>query len=330
MAGRTWLMTAIEGDRQYGGNTGYLDEVTSVYRYDSHVANHRQVDEGDLVLIRNRARLLGVAVLERIARAPAIKVRQRCPVCRVSAIRFRKGRAPGWRCRKGHEFQVPENESAQVTSYAAEYGDSYITETRVISSTVLKACAKRPNDQLSIEELEPQKIELLLSGNGAALALFTRVQLSRRPALEPHRLEPLDPQVEEFGTLLTDRRTRTLRAIVSRTGQGAFRSALIRRYGARCLVSGCSVLEVVEAAHIWPFRGPEDHHPANGLLLRADLHTLFDLNLMGIHPRTLTAHFAKDVFQSDYSVLEGRVLLTGKGRPSGEALKSRWECFEQR
>jgi len=45
---------------------------------------------------------------------------------------------------------------------------------------------------------------------------------------------------------------------------------------------------VLEAAHIKPYRGKTDSHLENGLLLRADLHTLFDLNLIGVEPDTLT------------------------------------------
>jgi HNH endonuclease len=39
---------------------------------------------------------------------------------------------------------------------------------------------------------------------------------------------------------------------------------------------------------IRPYRGDHDNDPKNGLLLRTDLHTLFDLNLLGIKPDTLT------------------------------------------
>jgi HNH endonuclease len=44
-----------------------------------------------------------------------------------------------------------------------------------------------------------------------------------------------------------------------------------------------STLDILEAAHISPYRGEEDNHPENGLLLRADLHTLFDHLNAAIH-----------------------------------------------
>ncbi|MEO2018753.1 MAG: HNH endonuclease signature motif containing protein [Fuerstiella sp.] len=49
-------------------------------------------------------------------------------------------------------------------------------------------------------------------------------------------------------------------------------------------------IAVLEAAHIRPYRRPEDNDVQNGLLLRADIHTLFDLNLLGIEPGTWQIH----------------------------------------
>src|SRR5205085_2928880 len=83
-----------------------------------------------------------------------------------------------------------------------------------------------------------------------------------------------------------DTRESVIRTIKERRGQRKFRNSLIRRYGPKCMVSGCSLLDLIEAAHIWPYRGlPNDVR--NGLLLRTDLHTLFDLNLLGINPDTM-------------------------------------------
>jgi hypothetical protein len=84
-----------------------------------------------------------------------------------------------------------------------------------------------------------------------------------------------------------DRRPLVERQIRERRGQRHFRDALRKRYGDRCLVTGCEVLAVLEAAHISPYRGEEDNHPENGLLLRSDVHTLFDLDLLGIEPEKL-------------------------------------------
>lgn len=81
-------------------------------------------------------------------------------------------------------------------------------------------------------------------------------------------------------TGVEDNRERTLREITMRQGQGAFRSGLLTAYEGRCAISGSSVKQVLEAAHITPYLGPETNHISNGLLLRSDLHTLWDRGLI--------------------------------------------------
>ncbi|MEI9912276.1 MAG: HNH endonuclease signature motif containing protein [Bacteroidota bacterium] len=83
------------------------------------------------------------------------------------------------------------------------------------------------------------------------------------------------------------------RQLKERRGQKQFRDAIIKRYGSKCMVTGCKIPDILEAAHINPYKGEKDNHPANGLLLRADIHTLFDLDLIGIHPTSFAVSFHK-------------------------------------
>jgi len=62
----------------------------------------------------------------------------------------------------------------------------------------------------------------------------------------------------------------------ARLGQGSFRVLVTDAYQRRCAVSGERTLPVLEAAHIRPYADRGPHQVANGLLLRADLHKLFD------------------------------------------------------
>lgn len=127
-----------------------------------------------------------------------------------------------------------------------------------------------------------------------------------------------------------DRRQIVERQIRERRGQQGFRDALRDRYGSLCLVTGCTVLEVLEAAHISPYRGEEDNHPENGLLLRSDIHTLFDLDLLGIEPAGLHIEMHPGIVD-EYGHLAGRVLgCTRDRRPSREALRLRYEQFRKR
>lgn len=97
------------------------------------------------------------------------------------------------------------------------------------------------------------------------------------------------------------------------------------------MISGCTLFDIVEAAHISPFRGDNDNHPDNGLLLRTDLHTLFDLDLIGIEPTKLRIHLHPSIVAHGYKEFEGSVLRChSAGRPSEAALERRWSWFERR
>ena len=67
-----------------------------------------------------------------------------------------------------------------------------------------------------------------------------------------------------------------------RLGQGAFRVMVTEAYHRRCAISGEKTLPVLEAAHIQPYSQQGPHNPNNGLLLRQDIHTLFDRGYLTI------------------------------------------------
>jgi predicted restriction endonuclease len=64
--------------------------------------------------------------------------------------------------------------------------------------------------------------------------------------------------------------------------------------GAKCIISGCNI----EAAHIIPYRNQDSHNIANGLLLRVDLHRLFDKYLLTIDPETRKVLIAPELMNS--------------------------------
>jgi len=80
----------------------------------------------------------------------------------------------------------------------------------------------------------------------------------------------------------TDARTWSMRAVAQRRGQPLFRARLMEAYNQCCAITGCNAVEVLEAAHIKPYKGQHTNRVDNGLLLRSDLHTLFDCCLLWI------------------------------------------------
>lgn len=66
------------------------------------------------------------------------------------------------------------------------------------------------------------------------------------------------------------------RLVSPRLGQGGFRVVVLDEYARRCSITGERTLPVLEAAHIQPYSEDGPHDVSNGILLRSDLHTLFD------------------------------------------------------
>lgn len=95
----------------------------------------------------------------------------------------------------------------------------------------------------------------------------------------PYRTEPASESEK-------DELERTFQLIERRRNQGPFRRELMRAFRGRCVVTGCEVMDVLEACHIVPYSegSPERDAIENGLLLRADIHTLYDLHLLTIIP----------------------------------------------
>jgi putative restriction endonuclease len=129
-----------------------------------------------------------------------------------------------------------------------------------------------------------------------------------------------------------DARLRVYRQIVSRRGQSGFRAALLEAYRGRCAVTGCDAAVALEGAHLHPYRGPESNTVTNGLLLRADIHTLFDLGLLAPDPVTRTIVVSKLLAGTQYAALSTLQLadpVAVSQRPNQETLEIIWQRFRE-
>jgi hypothetical protein len=125
---------------------------------------------------------------------------------------------------------------------------------------------------------------------------------------------------------------KVLRPVRERPGQERFRRHLKLAYGNCCSLSGCQVADVLDGAHIDGYVGPDSDNIQNGLLLRRDLHALFDHNLIGIDPATSRVYFAPETHAwNEYRQWSGQATLrmppSVDCRPSREALARRWKRF---
>ncbi|WP_321935388.1 HNH endonuclease signature motif containing protein [Paraburkholderia sp. J8-2] len=126
---------------------------------------------------------------------------------------------------------------------------------------------------------------------------------------------------------------RQLATIWSRRGQRKFRERLLRAYGCVCAVSGSTVEALLEAAHIVPHALETNYAITNGLLLRADIHTLFDLHLITIDSDGRVC-VARSLEWTEYAQFRGRRLvaypLDKEECPSADQLKRHHNLFVAR
>jgi hypothetical protein len=133
-------------------------------------------------------------------------------------------------------------------------------------------------------------------------------------------VEPFDPHDERDG------RRRVMAGLVRRQGQSNFRRELLHAYDGQCAITGWAVPDVLEAAHVLPYRGEHTNYVSNGLLLRSDLHVLFDLHLIEIDPDTYSVLVDSSLADTPYGEMHGQKLRLPVDislRPSPECLRLR-------
>lgn len=123
---------------------------------------------------------------------------------------------------------------------------------------------------------------------------------------------------------IREARRRTVREINLRRGQPDFRKMLLEAYGWRCAVTDCDCRDGLEAAHILPYSGDDTNHVQNGILLRSDVHTLFDIGKIGVAPSSHKVIVSKSLKNTVYGKLKGKTLRLPShpnNRPSEGALQ---------
>ena len=140
----------------------------------------------------------------------------------------------------------------------------------------------------------------------------------------------LDKAAEGTTDTRLDGENRQIVAIKTRRGQPEFRSRLLRAYCGICAISGSAVEPLLEAAHIVPHAVETNYTISNGLLLRADLHTLFDLHLIAIDASRCVA-VSQSLKSTEYAQYRGRPLSSLPSepdhQPSRDQLKRHYDMF---
>ncbi|MBW6426203.1 HNH endonuclease [Rhizobium sp. XQZ8] len=114
------------------------------------------------------------------------------------------------------------------------------------------------------------------------------------------------PELDFDPASLADARKRVFASIHQRQGQGAFRRKVLLAYNKQCALTGSDVSYTLDAAHIVPYKGKKTNTVSNGILLRTDVHNLFDIGLIGIDPDTYRVRIGGEIGKSLYAELDNK------------------------
>lgn len=132
-------------------------------------------------------------------------------------------------------------------------------------------------------------------------------------------------QVEQ-GTEVERRFVRRLQ----RYRQDLFRAKILDAYESRCAISGANVPEGLQAAHIEPYRGVRSQRTANGILLRADIHLLYDAHLLAVMPDSHIVRLSERLSDTPYRKFNGIRLhnpVDHSKRPDDSLLELQYKLF---
>ncbi len=199
---------------------------------------------------------------------------------------------------------------SEPVGIALAYADlaDYLPRRNIGFSQVPQATMARiEGDFGSVERFARRRL-LSTSVGGPIVDMSGMIRLSERDLA---RFQAFDPQNSKEG------REAVVESIIRRRGQPALRKTLLEAYEYRCAITNFTAADALEVAYVVPFRGKHTHHPTNALLLRADIHTLFDLGKLAIDTRSMSVVVGDDLMETSYRILAGRPLRY----PRDEALR---------
>ncbi len=278
---------AAGDNRGHGGNAGYDDQVDAYYSWDSNVPNAKKISPGDVVVLWDKERVLGVSVVEQIDVSRGTKVLNRCPACGTTRIAVRKSATPRYRCMKDGchaEFNDPSIDVVAVDQYVARYDAAWTSLDGVVDTALVKALAVHRGDFNAMRPLDGAKLRLALGDRHAQRAL-ARID-ARETSMVP---------LAHAGTAVDFTQGFVHSVVRVRRGQTKFREHILALQGETCAFTGPAPRRALEAGHLYSYARLGEHHAHGGMMLRRDIHRLFDDGLIAVDPGRLVADVSPEL-----------------------------------
>ena len=283
----------------------YKDEVFSSYEWDTTVNNASKLKVGDVGVFWDKDQLLGISVIQEIFEEEGVKDRLRCPKCSKAQGKPRKNLTPRYKCQScGEEFEEPEIETIPITRFRSDHAAGWQDLFGLASGSELRSICVHQRSQNSIREINLSKFEELMSSKSLSMKIDSVRHLQ-----------------EEINGGHKWRRVRT------RIGQNRFRAKLLDKYGGPiCAIVGVSPPETIQACHLYSFSEKGVHDKEGGLLMRSDLHSLFDSGLLRINPDSLKVVLSEELANfPDYWQFNNETLKVELSSGQKKWLEVHWE-----
>ncbi len=261
-----WLVLAVGDKRSHGGNDGYDDIPSRHYSWDSTVPNHAALTAGHVIALWDKKSLLGVSVIESIETSKAMKNTYSCPACGKASFKPRAKKQPTYLCFDCKvEFETPNILRKQVTTYRSQHEAAWVEMPGLLSGAELRALCDSPRSQHSLRPLRWESLRAAINASGIPTTVDIADTTQQMIAGGHRRM-----------------------SVRVRLGQATFRKRLLDDLGEICAFTGPTPAAALEAAHLYSYAITGEHHTSGGLLLRRDIHRLFDLGLIAAHPDRMT------------------------------------------
>ncbi|WP_156165502.1 HNH endonuclease signature motif containing protein [Demequina rhizosphaerae] len=315
---RAWLLMAAGDNRGHGGNAGYDDQVDAYYSWDSNVPNSKKLAVGDPIAVWDKERLLGVSVIEEIETSRGTKVLNRCPRCGTTRISLRKKALPRYRCMKSachHEFDDPRVDVAEVDQFTARYDAGWTSLEGLIDAQDVRRLTVHEGDFNAMRPIDWHALENALVERRADRAVARMT--GRMPQIERHTRDGI----------IIDMPQGFRHAVVRvRRGQRQFRDQTLARQGSICAFTGGAPARVLDAGHLYSYAKLGEHHEHGGLMLRRDIHRLFDDGVLAVDPARLRVDVAPELESyPQYAKLHDRPLTVDLRDEQVDWLGKHWD-----
>lgn len=180
-----------------------------------------------------------------------------------------------------------------LSKNSRKYSDDVVTvDNHIIGCIILKNCQFWDEENFIV----PKEYDIDFANQIVKLKYFDKYDPFYLEQTEYTNYQILNEPKEEY------RQT-----VNARKGQSTFKSNILKAYNNKCCISGETCQELLEAAHIQQYVNSNSHHIQNGLLLRIDLHKLFDCGLLRIDANYRVV-ISSELSNSSYSQFNGIVI----------------------